>query len=41
MSTLGFSFGNPQPSPDNFDTFNPKDVFADSRIFVQAVPEPK
>jgi hypothetical protein len=40
MSTLGFTFGDPKPTPDNFDTFNPKDVFADSGIFVQAVPEP-
>jgi len=34
-----FTFGDPKPSPDNFDTFNPKDVFADSGIFVQPVPE--
>lgn len=39
MSTLGFSFGDPQPSPDNFDTFDPKSVFADAGVFVQAVPE--
>jgi len=36
----GFAFGDPKPSPDNFDTFNPKDVFADSGIWVAAVPEP-
>jgi Calcineurin-like phosphoesterase len=40
MSSLGFSFGDPKPSPDNFDTFNPQDVFADSGVFVTAVPEP-
>src|SRR5215471_16355699 len=35
----GFAFADPKPSPDNYDTFDPKDVFADSGIFVQAVPE--
>ena len=35
----GFAFGDPKPSPDNYDTFNPQDVFADSGIFVTAVPE--
>jgi hypothetical protein len=35
----GFAFGDPKPSPDNYDTFNPKDVFADSGINVTAVPE--
>jgi predicted phosphodiesterase len=39
VATLGFSFGDPKPSPDNFDTFNPQDVFADSGVFVTAVPE--
>ena len=32
MSNGSFAFANPQPSPDNFDTFNPQDVFADSGI---------
>jgi len=40
MASNGFAFGDPKPSPDNFDTFNPKDVFADPGIFVQAIPEP-
>jgi len=40
MAANGFAFGDPKPSPDNFDTFNPKDIFADSGIFVQAIPEP-
>lgn len=35
----GFAFGDPRPSPDNYDTFDPKDVFADSGINVKAVPE--
>lgn len=35
----GFAFGDPKPSPDNYDTFNPQDVFADSGINVTAVPE--
>jgi len=39
MAGTGFAFGDPKPSPDNFNTFNPKDVFADSGIFVPAVPE--
>jgi hypothetical protein len=39
MSSSGFAFADPKPSPDNFDSFNPKDVFADSGIQVQAVPE--
>ena len=39
MASSGFAFADPQPSPDNFDTFNPKDVFADAGISVQAVPE--
>lgn len=40
MAANGFAFGDPKPSPDNFDTFNPKDIFADSRIFVQALGPP-
>jgi hypothetical protein len=35
----GFAFGDPKPTPDNYDTFNPKDVFADSGINVTAVPQ--
>jgi Calcineurin-like phosphoesterase len=38
-STSGYAFADPKPSPDNFNTFNPKDVFADSGINVTAVPE--
>jgi hypothetical protein len=36
MSSPGFAFANPQPSPDNFDEFDPQDVYADSGI--QATP---
>lgn len=36
----GFAFADPKPSPDNFNTFNPQDVFADSGIYATAVPEP-
>ena len=36
----GFAFANPKPSPDNFNAFNPQDVFADSGINATAVPEP-
>jgi len=35
----GFAFGDPKPSPDNYNTFDPKDVFADSSINVTPVPE--
>jgi hypothetical protein len=44
MSSTGFAFANPQPSPDNFDTFDPKDVYADSGIqttpVTEAIPVP-
>jgi hypothetical protein len=39
MANGGYAFGDPKPSPDNFDTFNPQDVYADSGINVTAVPE--
>jgi len=32
MSIPGFAFANPQPSPDNYDEFDPQDVAADSNI---------
>src|SRR5271167_3487025 len=32
MSNSGFAFANPQPSPDNFDEFDPQDVYADSNV---------
>ena len=37
MSNTGFAFGDLHPSPDNFNTFNPKDVYADAGV---AVPPP-
>jgi Calcineurin-like phosphoesterase len=40
MSSTGFAFANPQPSPDNFDTFDPQDVYADSGIQTTPVTEP-
>jgi len=44
MATPGFAFANPQPSPDNFDEFNPQAVFADSKIaavqVTEAIPAP-
>jgi hypothetical protein len=44
MSSTGFAFANPQPSPDNFDTFDPQDVYADSGIqttpVTEAIPTP-
>ncbi|HEV2424022.1 MAG TPA: metallophosphoesterase [Terriglobia bacterium] len=36
----GFIFGDPSPTPDNYDTFNPQDVFADSGVTTTPVPEP-
>lgn len=36
----GFVFADPTPTPDNYDTFNPQDVFADSSINTTPVPEP-
>jgi Calcineurin-like phosphoesterase len=32
MASPGFAFANPQPSPDNYNEFDPQDVFADSGI---------
>jgi hypothetical protein len=44
MSSTGFAFANPQPSPDNFNTFDPQDVYADSGIqttpVTEAIPAP-
>jgi len=39
MASPGFAFGNPQPSPDNYNEFNPQDVFADSKISTTPVTE--
>jgi Calcineurin-like phosphoesterase len=44
MSSTGFAFANPHPSPDDFNTFDPKDVYADSDVkatpVVEAIPAP-
>lgn len=40
MASNGFVFADPTPTPDNYDTFNPQDVFADSSIYTTPVPEP-
>jgi len=45
MSSTGFAFADPKPDPDNFDTFNPQDVFADSKVpvpppLVEKIPPP-
>jgi hypothetical protein len=44
MASPGFAFANPKPSPDNYDEFNPQDVFADSGIaeiqITEAIPSP-
>jgi hypothetical protein len=44
MPAPGFAFANPHPSQDNFDTFNPQDVYADSGInstpVTEAIPPP-
>lgn len=39
MSATGFAFANPRPSPDDFDTFNPEDVYADSAVKTTPVTE--
>src|SRR5580692_7404205 len=31
-ASTSFAFANPKPSADNFDTFNPKDIFADTNV---------
>lgn len=36
----GLVFGDPTTTPDNYDTFNPQDVFADSGVSTTPVPEP-
>lgn len=38
MASPGFAFADPRPTPDNYDTFNPKDVFADAGV---PVPPPE
>ncbi len=40
MATSGFVFADPTPTPDNYDTFSPASVFADSSINTTPVPEP-
>lgn len=44
ISCTGFVFANPQPSPDDFNTFDPQDVYADSAVVaapvVEAIPAP-
>jgi Calcineurin-like phosphoesterase len=44
MPAPGFAFANPHPSSDNFDTLNPKDVYADAGInatpVTEAIPAP-
>ena len=37
MSSTSFAFANPQPSPDDFNTFDPKDVYADSAVVATPV----
>lgn len=32
MSSTGFGFANPQPSPDDYNTFDPQDIAADSGV---------
>jgi Calcineurin-like phosphoesterase len=45
MASPGFAFANPQPSPDNYNEFDPKDVFADSSVIaiqaIEAIPQPR
>jgi Calcineurin-like phosphoesterase len=40
MASPGFAFANPQPSPDDFDEFDPQDVYADSKVAATQVIEP-
>jgi len=40
-----FAFGDPRPTPDNYDTFDPQDVFADSGVpipppVIETIPPP-
>lgn len=39
-SPLGFAFANPHATRDNYDTFDPKNVFADANIKSTPTPEP-
>jgi hypothetical protein len=39
MAAHGFVFADPQSSQDNFDTFDPQDVFADAKVSANAKPE--
>jgi hypothetical protein len=39
MSSTGFAFANPQPSRDDFNTFDPKDVYVDSAVVATPVTE--
>src|SRR5277367_6657195 len=39
MANTGFVFANPQPSPDDFNTFDPNDVYADSSVVATPVTE--
>lgn len=45
MASPGFAFANPQPSPDNYNEFDPQDVAADSGIntnpVTEAIPAPR
>ena len=45
MASPGFVFANPQPSPDDYNEFDPKDVFADSKMAeiqaIEAIPQPQ
>lgn len=44
-ASVSFAFANPKPSADDYDTFNPKDVFADTKVTasgnLQPVPKPR
>ncbi|HEY2547145.1 MAG TPA: metallophosphoesterase [Candidatus Acidoferrum sp.] len=44
MASPGFAFANPRPSPDDYNEFDPQDVFADSSVaelqVTEAIPAP-
>jgi hypothetical protein len=40
MATTRFVFADPTPTPDNYNTFSPQSIFADSNIDTTPVPEP-
>lgn len=44
MAAPGFAFGDPKPTPDNYNEFDPQDVAADSKIqttpVTEAIPAP-